>query len=546
MAEQAMTATPVNAPDILRNMPLTRAIDVELETQILEPVTFNYASANGGRCRFVLPQKGVLNAPDVALVYEVNTQGADYDLAFPTWVGGMSMLQSATLRCGGVIMSQVNNLNKYAAAKTQFKSQAEKTGILDVRHGSSQKFIHRTLPTSLATGQNLVGFQQIYNPELDQVDEFGNAYVAGANEHVIQRSKCLADTAGQGFECSVKLSEIFPILKESRLPLLAMSQVEIEIEFARCGDGTAAANIIECGVIESAVNAGASTCQVTLVRPNLVCDYIHYDDEERQKIYAAINSGAGMALNFTEVLHTRGRNPEGAAGTGAQAPIAAVSSNTIIGMAQKEVKKIYVLKDWDLNTARGINERNSELPYNAAANQRFVLAHRNPVTRQFKSQTMLGEQYNFLINNQKIYNKDVANAAQAHNYLSQCDRKYNVPLLSFDTSNYNANALSQFLDTQMTDGANYLRNNTLGATSRYLSGTQNVIGLNLDTYNELGSTPGNGLRIGSAPIEFNYSCVKVSSNAANTGSSADVILDFFLEYRRSMIIRPLGVTVSDV
>ena len=41
-----------------------------------------------------------------------------------------------------------------------------------------------------------------------------------------------------------------------------------------------------------------------------------------------------------------------------------------------------------------------------------------------------------------------------------------------------------------------------GFSQRILGGSMNVIGLNLDKYNEMGDAVGNGERIGSAPIEF--------------------------------------------
>jgi hypothetical protein len=550
--EQSYTATPVNAPDVLRNQPLSRAVDVELETQILEPVTFNYTSALGGRVRFVLPQKGVMDAPNTTLVFELNSHTYDNVNCYPLHVGALSMIRQASLRCGGVLMSQVNNCNLYSVAKMQFKNQAVKEGIYDIRHGAHYKYRNRAQNAKLAISSGFAGFHGIYNTELDQVDEYGSSYVAGANEHVVQNSKCFAQTARQGYECAIKLADIFPVLKENKLPLLAMAQVEIEFELERCGDAAVApANITECGVIESPIplNAAAAArdCVVTMTRPNLIVDYIHYDDAEREQIWNAVNSEGGMQLNFTEVVHTRGTNPTyTVAGTGAQQPVAAIASNTIIGMAQKEVKKIYVLKNWDLHTTAGIAERASLLPYNANALLRLTQTHQNIVTRQFKSQQMIGEEYNFLINNQKIYNKDVTNPALAHNYISQCERSFNVPLLTYDTMNYSAAYMQHMVGSSVANGDTETLDNTVGRTQKWVPGSCNIIGLNLDTYNEFGSAVGNGVRIGSAPIEFNFSCVKIADNgAAILQHTALINLDFFIEYRRSMLIRPLGVTVSD-
>ena len=70
----------------------------------------------------------------------------------------------------------------------------------------------------------------------------------------------------------------------------------------------------------------------------------------------------------------------------------------------------------------------------------------------------------------------------------------------------------------------------------------------------MGLMPGVGTRIGSAPIEFNYQCIKINDNGAaaagtDTAASfqnlADIDLGFYIEYRRSLVLRPLGATVSD-
>ena len=66
MSEQTITATAVGAPDILKNIPLSRQVDVNIESTILEPVSHNYTSANGGRSTFNLPAKGVLDAPNAS------------------------------------------------------------------------------------------------------------------------------------------------------------------------------------------------------------------------------------------------------------------------------------------------------------------------------------------------------------------------------------------------------------------------------------------------------------------------------------------------
>ena len=275
----------------------------------------------------------------------------------------------------------------------------------------------------------------------------------------------------------------------------------------------------------------------------------------------AVNNPAGMALNFMGVVYTNGINPAMTTADAANGlPIEAISSNHLLGMSMKEVLAIYVVKNWNLTTSQGTLERENRQPVidNAGAlianNLRVNNTHRNPVTRQYKSQQILGEKYNFVINNLKVYSKDVENPAIAHNYLSHCEgnRMYNVAQAQFDSGNYNLNQQKQLCSSQLLlgdvtpGGAGYNDVADVGLTAQYTGGAMNVVGLNLKKNNLMGLLPGVGTRIGSAPIEFNFQCVKHGDNAAALNQNrAEINLDFFLEYRRSMVLRPLGVTVSD-
>ena len=544
MAEQTITSAPVNAPDVLLNAPLSRQVDVELETKILEPVSHRYDSATGGRTTYILPASGVLDAPNCALQWELVSSTGDGDLTYPFWAGGLAMIETITCRCGGQILSQVENAHRYATIKNNFKSQAEKEGILDVRHGSMNQIRNRPSNCELTTGAGTRGFHQLYNVEADQVAEFGYNY-SNAIAHTQQPSKSLSNTAGRSFECVVRLSDVFKFFESNRLPLLAMAQVEIEVIWAKCGDpNITAANVVDSAVIDRPVaataGARASTGVCTMTaNPTLLCDYIHYDDAEKQQIFNAINSGGGMAMNFTEVLMTRGINPASAVSVAAGTDqYELVESNHIIGMAMKEVKKIYVWKEYDLLSPDGAAEIDG--------NYNQVYTHRSVTDNTYKSQCIPGEAYNFIINNQRIYSKKVDNVALQHNYLSQCnDMGWNCTETHYDTGNYNANKCAELLDTSWSEGV-ATQNINAGRSKPYLTGSQHVIGLNLDKMNSAGNQVGNGMRISSAPIEFQYSRVAIGVNGSAANSQrCPVNLTFFIEYRRSLVIRPLGIDVSD-
>ena len=556
MTDQTITATPVNAPDILLNQPLSRQVDITLETTILEPVSHSFVSASGGRTNFVLPAKGVLDAPNAALVFSLASTEANQAVAFSMAAGGLGCIKRITARCGGNIISQCENAGQYATLKSHYTSQNVKEGVLDSRHLSSSRFEKRILPAKIATGAATTGFHQIYNVEADQASSFGyNDNRNQANTHGMQRSKRLTNNLSNTPEVVIKLSDLFEIFAENKLPLMAMAQTEIEIEWNKCGDASIAAAdildnpIIEADIPDAAANAAAAParqCIVTMNTPTMILDYIHYDDVERQKIVNAINTQGGMRLNFTEVLVTRGVNPAGSntIGGGAQTT-QVVNSNHILGMAQKEVKKIYVQKNYDLRSTRGNAEKDADI--NQTANK-GIKNHRNLILRQFKSQQMPGEKYNFFINNNRVYDKDVENPAMAHNYLSQCAGNFNVPSTYYETMNYNADACDHLISSDVASGV-ITDSINAGATRRYMSGSFNYIGLSLDKYKELGSQMGNGTRIGSAPIEFNYSRISIGESAGAGGAAAshtaEVNLIFYICYRRSLVIRQLGVDVSD-
>ena len=557
MAEQTITATPVNAPDVLLNQPLSRQLDVDIETTILEPVSHNYTSASGGRTTFNLPPKGVLDAPNAAIVFELRSLEGDQNVAYNTACGGLGMVQRCTARCGGLIISQIENAGTYGWIKSNFASQGVKEGVLDARHISSSCVDVRVAAGKIATTSAQQEFHQIYNPEIDQTSEFGRSYNANAaNTHTIQPAKALSNVAGRTPQVVIRLADLFEIFAENKLPLLAMALVQIEIDWAPCGDpGLAAGATLDNIVTDRVIPAAAINAQGVLVNrgtvamntPTMLLDYIHYDDVERQKIFDAVNTTGGMRLDFSEVLLTRGVNPaqfSNAEAIGGVALQRASQSNHILGMAQKELKKIYVTKNFDLRSPRGVAEQN--------ADTNLVKTHRNILTNQFKSQQMIGESYNFFINNARVYDRDVENVMVQHDYLSQCHNNYAVPNIYYDTANYNANKMKIALDSSYASGVATVDLNQ-GRTHRYLPGASHIIGLNLDKRNNLGSVPGNGVRIGSAPIEFNYNrlCVipgarqGADANGTLDGMSAECNLDFYIVYRRSLIIRALGVDTSD-
>ena len=533
-----------------------RAVNVSVETNILEPVSHQYTSSGGGVTRFVLPAKGVLNAPNAALCFEVVNgesagDGTDSNLAFQLECGGIAMLQRITVRSGGQILSRVDEAALYNSIKNKFKSQQFRENVLDVRHASMNALKTRILPNpageaaqaGFTLGEGLVGYHQLMNPDLDQSNTYGEFPMdVATTSHGKQRNKLLRNNnnKGKGPEVAIRLADIIPFFERNQLPLAFMAQVEIECEWARGPDSaTAYSDINSAPVIvdnPTAGGTGASTGHNIqfAAPPFLSLDYLHYDEDELERIQAHIKAGK-YAFNFTEVVVTKGINP---AYEGAVVAEHVVESNHLIGMMGKEVKKIYVVKNWDLNSTSGNNEKNNQ--YAGA------YTHRNDQLWNLKSANVRAESYNWIVNNQRIYNMDIQQGALQHHELSSCEDQFQCLPGAYDTLNFNQDVVSVLANTA-ADGVVDNAGAGSAITQRYLAGNSHVIGLNLDKYNSMGNARGNGTRISSAPIEFRYSCKKnyagAAPNAANDVSAIN--LTFFIEHRRSLVITELGVAVSD-
>ena len=546
------TTSYVDPPDILRPQPLERAVDVEVETNILEPVSHQYNSRDGGHTRWVFPAKAVLNAPNTAMVFEIvngesNGEGTDRRLAFPLMTGGVAMIRRLTLRCGGQIISQVNECALYNTIKNIFKSQAYKQNVLDVRHGSqsSQKLkILRnqsgsTPVTGYTLGAGLSGYHQITNDDIDVQNTWGHNIISDTDvQHLFQKDKLLRNfnNRGLGPEMSIRLGDLMNFFEDNNLPLMAMAQTELECEWTPGPSATARYDALnQSPVIVNNLALAGTTAGLNIgfaAPPVLTLDYIHYPEDEQAKIINQVQS-QGLRLNFTEVVTTFGINPEKGAGDGTTE----VASNHILGMAGKEVKKIYVVKNLDKLSAQGQVERNNT--------QGGCQTHVNKYLWDFKSVQTVDEKYNFIVNNNRVYGLDIQNPAQAYNQLQQCEQVAHILPAQFDSMNFNTDILN-LLNNAPDDGTPDNTNAAAGVTQRILGSSMNVIGLNLDKYNEMGNAIGNGERIGSAPIEFRYSCSKTrdAGTPANENSAA-VNLTFFIEHRRSLVIDKMGVNVSD-
>ena len=538
-------------PDVLKADAMNSEImmDVDIETALIEPTSHRFDTDSGGVTNFLIPPKGVASMADASLIFELVSDEADGVVGYNVLAGGLACVERISLRSGGSLITEVTKAGLYAMIKKLYNDQDYKTGILDFRHKSSNKVEQAIAPAKIAVGSVTDAYHQVYNPDIDQVSTYGYAYNNGTNEHALQEFKTCSNVAGRGAQVVIRLAELFPLFNSrANLPVFCMASMELEILWHPAGQSAVTApNQTDSVLIETPIPATAgararrTTCTMAQ-NPILMMDFINYDENTMASIRNQVET-QGIVVPFVETLFTRGINPASTATAGgANDEGQKVTSNHILGLAGKEVEAIYIQHDYDILDPVGTTEIDG--------NYNQVYTHRNIVTNQFKSTDIPGLEYNFIINNVRIFNQDISNRALAHHHASQCEPRGLQCLASqYDTMQYDVNRCKNLLDSQFTDGARVGQNIDQGRSKPYLSGTTSVTALNLKKYNILAPTIGNGMRIGSAPIEARISRVGVGRSAGNGGAGnsllAPVILNFFLEYKRTMLITPLGVSVSD-
>ena len=492
-----------NTVDTLTTATLDRVVNATIETNILNPVTHQYDYAVGGQTTFRFPASGVLDAPNCSLVF--NPTGNDDKACYPLSSGGQSLIDRITCRVGGVILSQVLNVGEYATMKNQHNALGYQSSVLDMRHVSSNRYQEYIRPDLDNAKENCAA---IVNVEIDQASSWHESIPNTTN--LVQPNKRITTNKKTTSEVVLRLGDLFPFFKDNKLPLLAMAQVELQIEWLPCNSLAENVNSAVISSDQTDLTDGQIKIGADQVRMNV--DYIHYDDEERAKITNAVNNG--LRLRFTEVILTKGINPEvGLAGDDA-------TSTHIIGMAGKAVQAIYVKKQFDVNSATGVAER---------AN----LGHDNAYLNQFRSQNISNEKYNWVINNFRVYSQDVSNYAEQHQYVGMINGAFQPPPCSYDTMNYADNFKDILLNQVLDTGVGTAKTQTA------ILGSQHYVGLNLKKFPEMGAAFQNATRIGTSPIEFVYTRKGVA------GSLAPVDLTFFIEYSRTLEITPLGVNVMD-
>tara|TARA_R100001594_G_scaffold145382_1_gene195489 strand:- start:929 stop:2902 length:1974 start_codon:yes stop_codon:yes gene_type:complete len=216
-----------------------------IETDVVYPIHIQDGTSNG-RCRFTLKHRGMLD-PDSRIILPATTNNAYYQYA-PTG-GVFSLIKSATLRVGAVVVAQTENLHLLMAKMNLLRPLEHREGIDRPLHGvlsswesgSGSKNIEGNTALEGATVETLAGQMRIKS-DLPYLRESYNRPV-NANMYVNTQEHpayTLQGGASSTPEFMVSLQQLFPgfMGQNLELPVELINpndNIEIELEFTDDG-----------------------------------------------------------------------------------------------------------------------------------------------------------------------------------------------------------------------------------------------------------------------------------------------------------------------
>ncbi len=362
-----------NVPDLLRvgTIPDNTASDVE--TDILDSVVFNQSF-----CRFQLQNKGILHSTSKITLSASQSSASGVRSFFPVGVGIHALIDRAVLKVGTKTICEVEDYGHFAAYQSLFISgehNKEREQYTTARLMNHETFYDnpKTVGAVVDDSASMSGAQQVNaivkgvcaGRDLDQFaqrsdyaspSEPGSVYVAPFQ------------TIGYNPQFQVNLSDLFPFLKTSQLPLYMMKEpVSLELfwvdnlkRYCRNSGNTQSFN----------VDMVQTKCQ-------MVADYIYYPQELMTQ-YAQQNANLSFAyvdyrLAKRTIDATSGRNlilNMGGAGRICNKVVQSLSKDDILG---QNVLNNFQSKGPNASlTAEDVASLNGSLTYNLRYNDHFL------------------------------------------------------------------------------------------------------------------------------------------------------------------------------
>ena len=278
MVQRAPVPNEQMVPDLLKVSPMQTSTATDVETSITEPVVISDTF-----CRFVLLNKGILHSHS-KVILGVTAPDA-FNRFYAPNVGVSSLIKRCALKVGTKTLQEIDGYNFLTAYKSMFINNEHQ------------------LERELVQSGRAICHEFRYSDATDTTGGANND--TRAFTYGLSTGKEYSTTAGVGdvrlpdfanvknspvFQ--IALSELFPMLKQTQLPLYMMKeQVSIELHFS---DATE-----RC---QSASSVATASYAIDQDEVKFIADYIYYP-QNMMDAYAAANQS--ITINHFDYRHSK-------------------------------------------------------------------------------------------------------------------------------------------------------------------------------------------------------------------------------------------------
>ncbi len=478
-------------PDILKVQTLPTISNMEIKTEILDPIT-----ASDNEIVFQIPKNGILDGGSFVSL-AVRTANGVADAFFPLQTGIHGLVKSAFLMSGSKVIASTEDYGHYQTMLRQFETPEHRAYVEQVKSGNS---MDRFCEVDDATGRLM--------PKDLQYNTFANDN--GARAVVPAFIKPTDDDSTTPIFC-VPLSQLIPFMRSRQLPLFAMK----ENVFLRLvlNTQTALTDGTICCFPAGSGSSGVIKPSQTNIK--FYSDHLYYKDGSMEATQKAIFSENGLSYIYEDMVLTTHQLP-------------AVNNPTSPAITEQKIERDIAVSG---RVVRSILIAEKETN---KAHSLLGLYH--------SEADLTDREYNFRINEQRLYDRDMKNPAQKYNELSKVMAKpLQVPkqLYSLDADTNKANADNTLNQNSMYIGqieAHQLPNGANADRTTDIRGMSHYVGVDLTTsgFNVLG----NGKRVGVKPIV--YQCKELRTQDKQQARE----IRFFSNVERVINIRNGDVQVS--
>jgi hypothetical protein len=257
--------TQTNVPDLVKIGSIPSNLQIDYDTTVYEPVTKSQSFL-----RFQIDNKGILHSNSKLTI---SMTGVTESAFFPFGVGVNSLIERATLKCGGKTLSEIDDWNHYMAYRSMFiaaENNKERESITTGRLMSYQLEYNNIKSASTTEISNTKG-------RAIAIDTGLYPSVGASNTETLIPDYLLVEN-DPVFQIS--LADLFPFLKMNQIPLY-MLRDPLFVELTLVGAKSKNRLSLQAGETPDV------TYNVDLNNVHLIIDHIYYPPAQMEAFAAA-------------------------------------------------------------------------------------------------------------------------------------------------------------------------------------------------------------------------------------------------------------------